>query len=60
MAKVAKSANLIYGEDKSTGEKTRYPLVNVRNVYMFPGVPVILEKAFPLLKVVLLMRFHAE
>ncbi|KAH3886073.1 FAD synthase-like [Dreissena polymorpha] len=50
MAKVAKSAKLIYGEDKTTGEKTRYPLVTVRNIYMFPGVPSILMKAFPLLK----------
>ncbi|KAL4224834.1 FAD1 flavin adenine dinucleotide synthetase [Mactra antiquata] len=50
MAKVPKTARLIYGEDKSTGKKTRYPLVNVRNTYMFPGVPSILEHAFPLLK----------
>lgn len=50
MAKVPKSAKLIYGEDKSTGKKTKYPVVNVRNVYLFPGVPSILEHAFPLLK----------
>ncbi|WAR02959.1 FLAD1-like protein, partial [Mya arenaria] len=47
---VAKSAKLIYGEDKSTGKKTRFPLVSVKNVYMFPGVPSILEKSFPLLR----------
>ncbi|XP_045175056.2 FAD synthase-like [Mercenaria mercenaria] len=50
MAKVPKSAKLLYGEDKSTGKRTRYPLVNVRNTYLFPGVPSILEHAFPLLK----------
>lgn len=50
MAKVPKSAKLLYGEDKSTGKRTKYPLVTVRNTYMFPGVPSILEHAFPLLK----------
>ncbi|KAL3843234.1 hypothetical protein ACJMK2_021178 [Sinanodonta woodiana] len=50
MAKVPKSAKLVFGEDKKTGAKTKYPLVTVKNVYLFPGVPSILEKAFVLLK----------
>ena len=48
---VPQSARLIYGENKATGQKTRYPLVSAKNIYMFPGVPSILENAFPLLKV---------
>lgn len=48
---VPSSAKLIYGEDKSTGKMTKFPLVTVRNTYLFPGVPSILENALPLLKV---------
>ena len=48
---VPKSAGLLYGENKQTGDKTKYPLVNVGNVYLFPGVPSIMERSFPLFKV---------
>ncbi|KAK7486668.1 hypothetical protein BaRGS_00022069 [Batillaria attramentaria] len=50
MAEVPATAQLQYGVNKSTGEKTKYPLVSVANVYMFPGVPSLLERAFVLLE----------
>ncbi|XP_041367426.1 FAD synthase-like [Gigantopelta aegis] len=50
MAYIPRSAKIQYGVNKTTGERTRYPLVSVHNVYMFPGIPSILEHAFVLLK----------
>lgn len=50
MAMVPKSCVLVYGENKQTGDKTKYPLVNIGNVFLFPGVPSILERSFPLFK----------
>ncbi|KAL5006659.1 hypothetical protein ScPMuIL_015465 [Solemya velum] len=46
MAKIPQSSRLQYGISKTTGSKTKYPLVIVKNVYLFPGVPSILENAF--------------
>ncbi|XP_023718759.1 FAD synthase isoform X2 [Cryptotermes secundus] len=46
MAHVPSSAKLRYGYDAATGRKTLYPNVSVRNVYMFPGVPQLMEKLF--------------
>lgn len=51
LSQIPKSAKLVYGEDKSTGKTTKFPLVTVHNTYVFPGVPSILENALPLLKV---------
>lgn len=50
MAEVPVEAQLQYGINKKTGEKTKYPLVSVRNVYMFPGVPSLLENSFTMLE----------
>ncbi|KAK6191559.1 hypothetical protein SNE40_003215 [Patella caerulea] len=50
MAYVPKSAVLQYGINKITGEKTKYPMVSMHNVYMFPGIPSLLENAFVLLE----------
>ncbi|XP_076472188.1 FAD synthase-like isoform X2 [Babylonia areolata] len=51
MAQIPSTARLQYGVDKATGEKkTKYPLVSVNNVYIFPGVPSIMERAFVLLE----------
>ncbi|XP_077994187.1 FAD synthase-like [Glandiceps talaboti] len=50
MAYVPSSAELHFGENKSTGEKSRYPIVSLHNVYMFPGIPTLLEKAFIFVK----------
>ena len=41
-----KSANLIIGVDPSTERPADYPLVCVKNIYIFPGVPSYLQKSF--------------
>lgn len=46
---IPESAVLHFGEDKSKGVKSRYPIVTVKNVTIFPGVPHLLERAFALL-----------
>lgn len=46
LANVPESTTLKYGIDQTTGEKSMYPLVVVHNVYVFPGVPSLLETAF--------------
>ncbi|XP_026228438.1 FAD synthase isoform X1 [Anabas testudineus] len=46
LAMVPCSAKLNYGTDSQTGKALRYPLVSVRNVYVFPGIPSSLERTF--------------
>lgn len=46
MAMVPRSAKLNYGTDPQTGQRLLYPLVSVRNVYIFPGSPTFMERAF--------------
>ncbi|XP_071385363.1 FAD synthase [Centroberyx affinis] len=46
LAMVPRSAKLNYGIDPQTGQPLRYPLVSVRNVYIFPGIPSLMERAF--------------
>eukprot|EP00066_Takifugu_rubripes_P014854 XP_011604120.1 PREDICTED: FAD synthase isoform X1 [Takifugu rubripes] len=46
LAMVPRSAKLNYGTDPQTGKLLRYPLVSVRNVYIFPGIPSLMERAF--------------
>ncbi|XP_051576532.1 FAD synthase-like isoform X2 [Myxocyprinus asiaticus] len=46
LAMVPVSAKLNFGTDHQTGQRNRYPLVSVRNVYMFPGIPSLLERSF--------------
>lgn len=46
LAMVPRSAKLNYGTDPQTGKLLRYPLVSVHNVYIFPGIPSLLERAF--------------
>uniref|UniRef100_A0A672JA52 FAD synthase n=1 Tax=Salarias fasciatus TaxID=181472 RepID=A0A672JA52_SALFA len=46
LAMVPRSAKLNYGVDPQTGQTLRYPLVSVHNVYIFPGIPSLLERAF--------------
>ncbi|NXJ84479.1 FLAD1 synthase, partial [Trogon melanurus] len=41
LARVPASSRLHYG----TGGAFKYPLVSVRNVYIFPGIPALLERA---------------
>ncbi|XP_071514232.1 FAD synthase-like [Panulirus ornatus] len=49
MAHIPESAVLHFGEDRSRGIKSRYPIIGVKNVTIFPGVPHLLERAFVLL-----------
>ncbi|XP_045900042.1 FAD synthase isoform X1 [Micropterus dolomieu] len=46
LAMVPRSAKLNYGIDPQTGQPQRYPVVSVRNVYIFPGIPALMERAF--------------
>ncbi|XP_023122240.2 FAD synthase [Amphiprion ocellaris] len=46
LATVPRSAKLNYGTDPQTGQLMRYPVVSVRNVYVFPGIPSLMERAF--------------
>ncbi|XP_034030656.1 FAD synthase isoform X2 [Thalassophryne amazonica] len=46
LATVPSSAKLNYMTDPQTGQPVHYPLVSVHNVYVFPGIPALLEKAF--------------
>ncbi|XP_036931470.1 FAD synthase isoform X1 [Acanthopagrus latus] len=46
LAMVPRSAKLNYGTDPQTGQPLRYPLVSVHNVFIFPGIPSLLERAF--------------
>ena len=53
MAQVPRSAELVYGVDETRKEKSQFPIVVVRNVYVFPGVPRLLEKYFGMFECVL-------
>ncbi|XP_043117503.1 FAD synthase isoform X2 [Puntigrus tetrazona] len=46
LAMVPASAKLNFGIDPQTGQQNRFPLVSVHNVYIFPGIPSLLEKTF--------------
>ena len=37
LALIPSSSRLNYGLDQKTGKPTHYPLVSVRNVFIFPG-----------------------
>ncbi|NWR88698.1 FLAD1 synthase, partial [Furnarius figulus] len=45
LACVPESSRLNYGTDGRTGGTFKYPLVSVRNVYIFPGIPALMERA---------------
>ncbi|XP_035423154.1 FAD synthase isoform X2 [Cygnus atratus] len=45
LARVPESSRLHYGTDRRTGGALKYPLVSVRNVYIFPGIPALMERA---------------
>lgn len=47
---VPSSARLHYGTDPRTGHPFRFPLVSVRNVYLFPGIPELLKRVLEGLK----------
>ncbi|XP_040267822.1 FAD synthase [Bufo bufo] len=45
LARIPLSSTLHYGTDKRTGICFKYPLISVRNVYVFPGIPSLMERA---------------
>ncbi|XP_053330756.1 FAD synthase [Spea bombifrons] len=45
LARIPVSSKLNYGTDKRTGDCFKYPLISVRNVYVFPGIPTLMERA---------------
>ncbi|XP_063172922.1 FAD synthase [Candoia aspera] len=45
LACVPESSLLNYGVDKETGRTFPFPLVSVRNVYIFPGIPSLMKRA---------------
>lgn len=47
---VPSSARLHYGTDPRTGQPFKLPLVSVRNVYLFPGIPELLRRVLEGLK----------
>lgn len=50
LSMVPSSARLHYGTDPGTGHPFRFPLVSVRNVYLFPGIPELLRRVLEGLK----------
>lgn len=46
MAYIPTKATLGFGKDRATGEALPYPCIVMRNVYVFPGSPLYLEKSF--------------
>lgn len=46
LAYIPSTSRLNYGLDEKTGKPVPYPLVSVQNVFIFPGVPQLLERAF--------------
>jgi len=46
LALVPSTGKLNYGFDIDSGKQMLYPLVSVQNVYIFPGIPQLLERAF--------------
>ncbi|GLH09038.1 Uncharacterized protein GBIM_14186 [Gryllus bimaculatus] len=46
LAHIPESAKLLYGIDQSTGKRTLYPNISVHNVYIFPGIPILMQKLF--------------
>ena len=52
LVQVPTSSELLYGTDQVTGKKkSMYPVVKVSNVYIFPGVPDIMRRAFDIVEV---------
>nr|XP_039272114.1 FAD synthase-like isoform X1 [Styela clava] len=50
MAHIPESAVLHFGHDASTGRSFRFPVIAVKNVFLFPGIPSLLEKSAVSLK----------
>ncbi|CAJ0945611.1 unnamed protein product, partial [Mesorhabditis belari] len=46
LSTIPRSATLRWGREKGTGERGKYPIVQVKNIVAFPGVPRFCELAF--------------
>jgi len=46
MALIPCESKLNFGTDKVTGKPIIYPIVSVENVFIFPGIPELLQRAF--------------
>uniref|UniRef100_A0A8C4QJ04 FAD synthase n=1 Tax=Eptatretus burgeri TaxID=7764 RepID=A0A8C4QJ04_EPTBU len=46
LACVPATATLNYGHDPTTGDRLPFPVVSVGNVFVFPGIPALLERSF--------------
>ncbi|KAM4861744.1 FAD synthase isoform 4-T4 [Thomomys bottae] len=60
---VPSSARLHYGTDPQTGHPFRFPLISVRNVYLFPGIPELLRRVLEGMKDLFqntAVRFHSK
>ena len=51
LAKLPKSAKLIYGTHPETGVKMPYPVVAAYNVFILPGIPSLFIQGFNIIKV---------
>ena len=52
---IPESATLHYGINRMTGKRSKFPIVVLKNVFVFPGVPILLERTFSMLEVKLLI-----
>lgn len=50
LAHIPESAKLVYGYDKVNQKNLVFPLVTLQNVYMFPGIPQLMESSFKALE----------
>ena len=41
-----------------TGRRSKFPVVVLKNVYVFPGVPMLMERAFDMLEVMFGEKLH--
>ncbi|KFM74835.1 FAD synthase, partial [Stegodyphus mimosarum] len=49
-ASIPKSATLHFGSSNFAGRKIMFPLISLKNIFMFPGVPILLQKGFKIFK----------
>ena len=60
LAQIPSKAVLNFGIDPKSGKKFSYPVVSVENVFVFPGIPELLQKAFIGLKENTFSKYSCE